>query len=135
MTKLAFYENVLEPSTAGEETSGNEAFDENTTPQAAAPPPLPQQRVSRRSSSKSLKPMGIFGPAGQVQTVSAKQWREIEQLANIELGPNLQQRVENAGRGIGASLLPVLMVYSRLITLHSRAHPRSAVWLLHWRRA
>jgi hypothetical protein len=106
-TKLLPTENVLDNGSTAEEdfTSGNEQ--PMATPLAVIPPilpPLPSPRhVSRRSSSKSMRPLGIFGPAGRLQTVTARQFREIEQLANIELGPNPQQRVENAGRGIGAS--------------------------------
>lgn len=36
-----------------------------------------------------------------VTAVNEKTWREIQQLCNIESGPNLVQRVENASRGIG----------------------------------
>lgn len=102
-TKLSHKQNVLdEQSTADEADSGLDA----PMPPAIPEAPLPALRnISRRTSAKSLKPLRVHGPAGPIQLVTSKQFREVEVLANIELGPSLQQRIENAGRGIAELVL------------------------------
>lgn len=37
----------------------------------------------------------------KVPAISDKTWKEVQQLCNIECGPNLVQRIENGARGIG----------------------------------
>lgn len=49
------------------------------------------------SRKQLLTSQGVRCPA-----VSDKTWKEVQQLCNIECGPNLVQRIENGARGIGA---------------------------------
>lgn len=48
------------------------------------------------SRKQLLTAQGVRCPA-----VSDKTWKEVQQLCNIECGPNLVQRIENGARGIG----------------------------------
>lgn len=85
----------------------------SSPPNNVLPNRLTMTHHHRSSSSiTSLAGLGSGGGGGgrtQVVTmdgrrcalVSLKQWKEVEKLANVELGPSLVQRVENAGRGLG----------------------------------
>lgn len=55
----------------------------------------PQNHV-QVSRKQLLTAQGVRCPA-----VTDKTWKEVQQLCNIECGPNLVQRIENGARGIG----------------------------------
>lgn len=56
----------------------------------------------------------------QLQAVSDKTWREVQQLCTIECGPNLVQRVENGARGIGERAVADSMLVYRLTEASSQ---------------
>lgn len=78
----------------------------------------------------------------KVTSVNDKQWKEVIQLCNIECGPNLQQRVENAARGIGAGLSAVCAHQADVVnsecamerTRHRTAHGHSPMHPLQQRQ-
>lgn len=57
------------------------------------------QNHAPASRKQLLTSQGVRCPA-----VSDKTWKEVQQLCNIECGPNLVQRIENGARGIGELL-------------------------------
>lgn len=59
----------------------------------------PSNAGGRASQRQMMTAEGV-----RVAGVSDKVWKEVQQLCNIECGPNLTQRIENGARGIGKFL-------------------------------
>lgn len=57
--------------------------------------------VSQNHLPTSRKQL-LTGQGVRCPAVSDRTWKEVQQLCNIECGPNLVQRIENGARGIGA---------------------------------
>ncbi|KAK9896000.1 YjeF N-terminal domain-like protein [Cystobasidium minutum MCA 4210] len=63
------------------------------------------------SRKQLLTAQGVRCPA-----VSDKTWKEVQQLCNIECGPNLVQRIENGARGIASVVFGEIKKSGRIIT-------------------
>lgn len=68
--------------------------------------------------ASSFKRQMISAEGVKLPFVNDKTWKEVQQLCNIESGPNLVQRIENGARGIGELSIHGMIEGSAPVLIH-----------------
>jgi hypothetical protein len=106
-TKLGIHESVLdvEPlEPAPSSLMPIVALGDALTTESEAEPDTEDDPINGANAA-AFQPILTANTKLPCPCLSWKEWKDVLQLANIELGPNSVQRIENAARGIAAYIL------------------------------